>query len=1289
MLRSSTLALCRKVLIYRDIDISFSVACLAALPYETMVKELKAAVPSIQSDFSRLQVVSRVGEELSHLWDEESLLLLFQGLQNNAKWWHVLSSLGIKVDLRIFQCTDVHQRESLLQSIIPDLLLKGNMNLDMVTEYCRQFDLEPEFAAVTYIELLLTSPPVSVTDSSWTRNVRSAAARIEERSTLQLLRRVLPRISGVDYEKVRYVCAWIIDLLSAEEDAADANTENDPRHSNRANGDGSSGGAAAGSDDVTGEFTVDVTEFRKYGAKAATATAQNAVEAGSDITMYRRYLDVAGYLSGLRFPASAISAVATAGGVEEVSGSRDAAGAVGGVASIAGVYPERIPLWQLFNDPWSVIDPLLTHTADFAARLSPLCLPLRLQRNEFNARKIMALYKRMTRRFAPVSAVTPASTSAVVAATITSEAYIEGKKAAIAGAEEAIAASISDPLQQICLWRWIYSQERNAGDSTSALAALEAAVGIVRQITDSFAYKNAKSGSFAQTVDKNLSEICYDIRVLKCESTIKEFAAAASAPGASGSGSDACRYYSVALEAALLNAIPDPIQLVRLVMEVALAISWDLHTTGLHSLSSSGTCASQSLMHMPISHSAQQFIMQAADITKRIASHSGLVHAEADSSMPSQLDVLRERLIGKYLSDLDANGSNGGSSKSNCGLDVFSGFGGDRSRSGFDSHHCYAPTISELRRREDVCLSYRISALVLSIDAQQRYELLCLFLISHSLDISYKNSTDCCFYCRGAYLERLDATMRGKMNRPVRRLTARSRFRAAQALTFLRSANEFSTADTHETAASSNEELSLFRRFLFCLSEMQEIRLPCSEESLLNAMALKLDNHRLLRATSISGSSIKSDPSALVRTWLHDEGGHVAAVELARDLLLSTSYFETSVWFQLVNHMVAQRQFRSLFQTLLLLSRSHIFTDICFSMLGKSLVDGFAHQVKDCVDKVQQVHNTKHQPMSDIHCEFIASHLNLSYMQIVEVVSLRSNGSEDDPAGDWLRFLVADAQHTIRTAAEEAEPPQDATNSGGSAGGRSNGCPSTTAAVQRSAALLHVWPQLSYRSSEWEDALPEDALEAVVSLSGLVTAVLPRMAASVRAQSEAALAVLRSGISQMAGAMHSIAPQHTVRESHDTTRWVPLAAKAKLQQSVLRLLSSSPLFEAQLVGPDAVDDATKASQLALLLRDVAMPAQTLHQQLLWQALSVLNKSHTQICAADATNLLLDSITATHGGPAAIDAGDAVAVQAVESLLGLCKMKAMRLFVDSPSSSAGGAGCDTDTLALLMRWIVTR
>jgi hypothetical protein len=85
LIRSSILALSKKILSYRDIDTVLATSCLIILPYEIMVKELKSAVPSIQSDFSRLRTVAMVGEELARMWDQENLLVVFQGLQTNAR----------------------------------------------------------------------------------------------------------------------------------------------------------------------------------------------------------------------------------------------------------------------------------------------------------------------------------------------------------------------------------------------------------------------------------------------------------------------------------------------------------------------------------------------------------------------------------------------------------------------------------------------------------------------------------------------------------------------------------------------------------------------------------------------------------------------------------------------------------------------------------------------------------------------------------------------------------------------------------------------------------------------------------------------------------------------------------------------------------------------------------------------------------------------------------------------------------------------------------------------------
>ena len=167
-----------------------------------MVREMKQAVPSIQSDFSRLQTVAVIGEDLSRLWGQEELLGVFQSLQTNAKWWHTLASHGIKIDPRAFQSSVATQREACIRAVVPELLSKSDLNLDLSIEYCCQFDVEGSYATLCYIEQLLLARPVLPSDTHWMKLVRQAGATVGESALVSLYSRLLRKINPLDYERV-------------------------------------------------------------------------------------------------------------------------------------------------------------------------------------------------------------------------------------------------------------------------------------------------------------------------------------------------------------------------------------------------------------------------------------------------------------------------------------------------------------------------------------------------------------------------------------------------------------------------------------------------------------------------------------------------------------------------------------------------------------------------------------------------------------------------------------------------------------------------------------------------------------------------------------------------------------------------------------------------------------------------------------------------------------------------------------------------------------------------------
>lgn len=185
----------------------------------------------------------------------------------------------------------------------------------------------------------------------------------------------------------------------------------------------------------------------------------------------------------------------------------------------------------------------------------------------------------------------------------------------------------------------------------------------------------------------------------------------------------------------------------------------------------------------------------------------------------------------------------------------------------------------------------------------------------------------------------------------MRRLTARSRFRAAQSLIYLR----FNAAS--EGLFEQYPDLNRYQHFLYCLSEMQEIRLSCTEDSLMDALGLRMADfvlHSIHSETGATNTS-RTDAKSLVRTWIHDEGTHVEVVELARDVQYLTSPEDDAQWYFLLSHMLSKGQERVLLQTLSLLHQTAVFRELCFGLIGSEILQHVVKIQSEGVEKALQV----------------------------------------------------------------------------------------------------------------------------------------------------------------------------------------------------------------------------------------------------------------------------------------------------------------------------------------------
>lgn len=111
-----------------------------------------------------------------------------------------------------------------MRAVVPELLERSSMDLELTIDYCRQFDVEPEFATLCYVERIMVQVPkgtytgnfLACSETVWARQVRKATANIEEKTLLRTLRSLLPRIHPLDYEKIRFMSTWIVTLLEEE-----------------------------------------------------------------------------------------------------------------------------------------------------------------------------------------------------------------------------------------------------------------------------------------------------------------------------------------------------------------------------------------------------------------------------------------------------------------------------------------------------------------------------------------------------------------------------------------------------------------------------------------------------------------------------------------------------------------------------------------------------------------------------------------------------------------------------------------------------------------------------------------------------------------------------------------------------------------------------------------------------------------------------------------------------------------------------------------------------------------
>ena len=289
------------------------------------------------------------------------------------------------------------------------------MDLEICLEYCWQFNIEASYALECFVNKMMISTPTSPQDSIWARQVRSAINKMDESLVSKCLKSVLSSIHPLDYERIRFACTWLIDSHDGDDEDDDMFDSN-KRLFGRSGGSGGGGGSRLvnnknnnnnmlspiDEDDLTnGSAIADTSATILSGISTSLCSGSSNISE-STLSKYRKYMDILTFISNISIPLfNSISRHQEINWVEihskpEALTNPNLLHIYNG---LNGMYLTRIPLWNLLDDPWGVIEPIMIAYPDIAAKLTPICKALMIDKNEFTAKKLMASYKSMRKKF--------------------------------------------------------------------------------------------------------------------------------------------------------------------------------------------------------------------------------------------------------------------------------------------------------------------------------------------------------------------------------------------------------------------------------------------------------------------------------------------------------------------------------------------------------------------------------------------------------------------------------------------------------------------------------------------------------------------------------------------------------------------------------------------------------------------------------------------------------------------------------------------------------------------------
>ncbi|KAL7691843.1 putative RZZ complex, subunit KNTC1/ROD protein [Plasmopara halstedii] len=163
---------------------------------------------NVAKDFQRFQHLALIGADAARAWQQIAFLHQCVELEENARWWHYLTLLGIECDHKAFHSK--RRNLAYIRRLVPQLLTRSSYDFYTVLEFTRYYQIDDSFTALVYVQVLLVEPSAT-TNLEYQDKIAGVLSDIHEQHLIKMLLKSIGKISGHDYDRLLFAFRLLLE----------------------------------------------------------------------------------------------------------------------------------------------------------------------------------------------------------------------------------------------------------------------------------------------------------------------------------------------------------------------------------------------------------------------------------------------------------------------------------------------------------------------------------------------------------------------------------------------------------------------------------------------------------------------------------------------------------------------------------------------------------------------------------------------------------------------------------------------------------------------------------------------------------------------------------------------------------------------------------------------------------------------------------------------------------------------------------------------------------------------